>query len=154
MYYLTRISRSIVFGREKSNQSHHNPLPIPPQIDSHLLCYDSPHWRNAQQRAVEAAWAWPVEAGSDRQSAARDKLNPMKCGAKYTWVGRDKRKTAASFPDTTRDAQMVAILKCVIIPIVMDTCTFLSLSWCCSTQSLARYKMWGVTLDSLESSQQ
>ena len=85
---------------------------------------------------------------------ARDKLNPMKCGAKYTWVGRDKRKTAPSFPDTTRDAQMVAILKCVIIPIVMDTCTFLSLSWCYSTHSLARYKIWGVTLDSLESSQQ
>ena len=28
----------------------------------------------------------------------------MKCGPKYTWVARDKRKTAASFSDTTRCA--------------------------------------------------
>ena len=28
----------------------------------------------------------------------------MKCGPKYTWVARDKRKTAASFWDTTRCA--------------------------------------------------
>ena len=38
------------------------------------------------------------------------KLNLMKCGSEYTWVVRDKRETAASFIDTTKDAIIVIML--------------------------------------------
>lgn len=51
------------------------------------------------------------DCGSDRLASGRvTKLNLMKCGSKYTWVGRDKRETAASFLDTTKDAIMVFML--------------------------------------------
>ena len=52
------------------------------------------------------------DCGSDRLHASGrvTKLNIMKCGSKYTWVVRDKRETAASFIDTSKDAIMVIML--------------------------------------------
>ena len=83
------------------------------------------------------------------------RLDPMKCGAKYTWVDRNKRKTAASFPDTTNER---CTNGCHFKMRHNPNCyghlyIFISFSWCCSTHFLERYEIWGVTVDCFESSQ-
>ena len=54
----------------------------------------------AQGWARQLVWIVEVIHASGRVT----KLNLMKCGSEYTWVVRDKRETAASFIDTTKDA--------------------------------------------------